>query len=99
MHLGTSGRQDSVTKLKSSLAEFLLQDLATGLTFAQLAHDSEKRGQPEDANRQKNAAIKAYQAILKFLPEASLTPTQKKQVESDLAELESKLRILGVSPT
>src|SRR5215510_6021600 len=91
--------QDSVTKLKNSLAEFLLQDLATALTFAQLAHDSEKRGQPEDANRQRNAAIQAYQAVLRFLPEANPTPSQKTRIEADLGELESKLRILGVSPT
>ena len=88
--------KDTLAKLRDTETELLLQELVTGLTFAQLAHFSEMRGQPEDANRQRDAAVEAYQAVLRFLPQTAPTETQKRRIEADLAELKSKLNTLGV---
>src|SRR5262245_26432536 len=88
--------QSILSRIRDSGAEFLLHRLAMGLTFAQLAHDSEKRGQADDANRQKATAENAHQTVLKSLPEARLTPELKSRIESDLAELEFKLKALGL---
>ena len=80
---------------KRSTASFVLQELATGLTFVQLARDSEKRSEAENASRQKAAAREALQTVLKLLPEVEPTPIQKAQIAADLAELDSKLKALG----
>jgi hypothetical protein len=88
--------KDTVAKAKKNGSEFLLQELAMGLTFAQLAKDSRRRGQLEDADRQKTAAIESYQTALKSLSRSNPTPPQKRQIEADLAELEFKLKALGV---
>src|SRR5262245_12153020 len=89
--------KEPFSKIRNNGAEFLLHESATGLVFAQLAQDSEKRRQPKAAARQRNSALQAYQTVLKFLPEATPTPPQKRQIEADLAELESRLKALGVS--
>src|SRR5262245_26044923 len=90
------GACDPIAKLRDTEIELLLQELVTGLTFAQLAHFSEMRGQPEDANRQRDAAVEAYHTVLSFLPQTAPTETQKRRIEADLAELKSKLNTLGV---
>jgi len=85
-----------IAKIRDNGAEFLLEELTTGLTFVQLAHDSQRRGQSEAALRQKEAAIKAYQTALKFLPETTPTPPQMSAIEDNLAKLESQLKALDV---
>ena len=89
--------KDTLAQLRETETELLLQELVTGLTFAQLAHFSEVRGQPEDANRQRDAAVQAYHTCLRFLPQTAPTEMQKRRIEADLAELKSKLNTLGVS--
>jgi len=88
--------KETIAKVKNTSVGFLPQELAMGLTFAQLAKNSKKRGQREVADRQKAAAIQAYEMILRFLPEATLTPRQKRQIEADLAQLQFKLKALGI---
>src|SRR5262245_19573188 len=82
-------------KIKANRVEFLLEELTIGLTFLQLAHDSQKRGQSDAALRQKVAAIKAYQAVLKFLPETTPTPPQKRAIEDNLAKVAAQLKTLS----
>ena len=89
--------KDTATKTSGSSAEFLLQELATGVTLAELAYFSEKRRHPEDARRQKAAAIQAYKTVLKSLPEVAPTSIQERQIEADMAQLKSRLTALGVS--
>jgi hypothetical protein len=89
--------KDSVAKIRGSSTEFLLRELAMGITLAELAHFSEKRGHPEDADRQKAAAIQAYKTVVKFLPEVAPTSIQERQIEADMAQLKYRLTTLGVS--
>src|SRR5262245_54647864 len=75
-----SEAKGTIAKIRETAADFLLQELAMGLMFAQLAGDAGKRNKQEDAYRQKAAALEAYQTVLKFLPEATPTPSQRKQI-------------------
>ena len=78
-------------------ANFILQQLARGLTFVSLARDSRLRGRPEDGERQEAIGREAHQTVLKLLPTAILTPEQHRRIDADFAELDSKLKALGVS--
>ena len=89
--------RDTLAKISHSGTEFLLHELETGLTFAQLAHDSKVRGRIENADRQKDAAILAHQMVLKYLPAVTSTLAQKRRIQADLAELESKLKMLALA--
>jgi hypothetical protein len=75
----------------------ILQELARGLTFASLARDSLVRGHPEDSERQKALAREAHQAVVKLLGKTIPTAQQNRRIEADLAELDSKLKTLGVT--
>jgi hypothetical protein len=84
-----------INRVKGSQAEFIVRELDIGLTFAYLARRSLIRGQSKNADRQRTAATRAHGAVLKFLPTATLPPDQKKGIEGQLAELESRLQRLA----
>ncbi len=72
--------------------EFLRAELLAGMTrvnIAQNASDESKK------RRNRCEARKAYDAVLRFLPQTFLSQDEKEQIDSKLAELKSALRSLG----
>src|SRR5262245_57401013 len=68
-----------------------------GLAFAKLSRDSRLSGNTENANRQKARAREADETVRRFLPETTPTTSQKKKIEAGLAELDAKLKALGMA--
>jgi hypothetical protein len=71
---------------------FLMSELETGLTFANLAMDSSDA--EKIATNTRNAR-KAYETILRFLPETALTQTDEREIAAALSALQSELQVLG----
>src|SRR5262245_58743681 len=88
-----------IATVNTDCARLIFQELSTGLAFVKLALDFQKRGQSKAALGQRDAAIKAYQTILKFLPKTAPTPSQKERIKTDLAKLKSKLDALATDFT
>ena len=86
---------EKFTQLEGSGAGFLTQELDLGLTFATMARESLRRGRIRSADRERAEATKAHEAVLKFLPSATLTSEQKTKIERRLSELESQLERLA----
>ena len=71
---------------------FLRTELSTGLTLSRLALDARRQ---DKANRNRANARKAYDAVLRFMPKASLSVDETSEVNSKLQELKSQLKLLG----
>jgi hypothetical protein len=87
---------EAVSKIRGTGVQFVLQELAMGMAFAKLSHDSRLRGSTESAERQKARAREAHETVRRFLPHATPNPSQKKKIEAGLAELDVKLSALGM---
>ncbi len=72
--------------------EFLRAELVAGMTRANIAQNT-SNGSKKQRNRKE--ARKAYDAILRFLPQTFLRRDEKEQIDSRLVELKSALRALG----
>jgi hypothetical protein len=83
-----------VSKTRGTGVQFVLQELAMGIAFAKLSHDSRLSGNTESANRQKVRAREAHETVRRFLPQATPNPEQKKKIEAGLAELDAKIKAL-----
>jgi len=71
---------------------FIRTELLAGLTRAKIAQnttDEQKR------HRNRVEARKAYDAILRFLPQSSVSSDEKEQIDSKIAELKFVLASLG----
>jgi len=78
----------------SGTVEFLFAELTAGLTFARIAIGAK----PQDADkieRNRKNARKAYDSLLHFQENISLTGEEKKRYESGKSELKAALRCLG----
>lgn len=71
---------------------FLRAELLAGFTRAKIAQDT-----TDERKRQRNRveARKAYDAVLRFLPQALVSPDETEQIESKIAELKFVLTSLG----
>lgn len=71
---------------------FLRSELLAGFTRAKIAQDT-----TDERKRQRNRieARKAYDAVLRFLPQTSVSPDETEQIESQIAELKFVLSSLG----
>jgi hypothetical protein len=72
--------------------EFIRAELLSGLTRARIAQNTVNELK-RDRNRVE--ARKAYDAILRFLPQTSLSHDEKEQIDSRVAELRFVLVCLG----
>jgi hypothetical protein len=72
--------------------EFLRTELFAGITRANIA-----RNTPDESKKERNRreARKAYDTVLRFLPQMYLSEKEKEQIDSKLAALKSALRSLG----
>lgn len=72
--------------------EFLRAELLAGITRANIAQTTPDEDKKE---RNRSEARKAYDAILRFLPQTFLSQEEKEQIDAKLTELKFALRSLG----
>ena len=72
--------------------EFLRAELLAGMTRANIAQNTSDESKKQ---RNRREARKAYDAVLRFLPQTFLSHDEEEQIDSKLAELKSALRSLG----
>jgi hypothetical protein len=86
---------NKVTQMvKDTARDFFLTDLELGLTLAGLAEQSYQSGQTSAGDRQKTEAEEAAKAVRKLLSKIDIGASQRQDVDTRLAELESKLHAL-----
>jgi hypothetical protein len=71
---------------------FLHTELETGLTLTRIAQSAKRE---DKRNRNLLNAKKAYEAVLRFMPDVILTTSQSKEIKGKLERLKSELRRLG----
>jgi len=72
--------------------EFLRAELLAGITRA---HIAQKTTNESKKDRNRHEARKAYDTILRFLPQTPLSQEDKEEINSKIAELKFVLRALG----
>jgi len=84
--------RETLAEARSIMTELILTELKIGLQFAQLARNSfVAKTEPVAARRQQDGAVKAYQAIEKFLPRSAPTNGQRRLINKQLAELKAAI--------
>ena len=82
----------NLAEASSIMTELIFTELEIGLQFAQLARDSfVAKSNPVAARRQQDGAVKAYQAIKKFLPRSAPTNEQRRLINKQLGELKTAI--------
>ena len=73
-------------------AEFLRSELLTGITRANIAQRT-----PDESKKLRNRreSRKAYDAVVRFLPQTLLSHEEKDEIDSKLTELKFLLQGLG----
>jgi hypothetical protein len=71
---------------------FLRAELAVCLSHTKIARGAKRRDAIE---QNRTNARKAYDAVLRFMPKVTLTPADETEIKTKLAELRSKLKLLG----
>ena len=69
--------------------------LKVGMEFAKLASLYADEGNMVAAQRNLEAAQKAYKALLRFLAKANLTPSQRERIDRDLPRFKDSLETLA----
>lgn len=96
MTAGSSMRQRPIgmngVPAKHSHAEFLRAEIHTGLTRSKIALEATYQDKME---RNRANARKAYDAVLRFIPQSVLEANEAEEIKRGLAQLESQLRQLG----
>jgi len=72
--------------------QFLRTELIAGLTFSKIALRSKNAAK---ADRNRINARKAYDALLHFTPETSLSSEDAKEINAKMAQLRANLQQLG----
>jgi len=73
------------------MTELILSELKVGLQFAEFARDFFLAKSNSAARRQQDCALRAYQAVEKFLPRCAPTSEQETLIEKQLAELKAAI--------
>ena len=95
------GHRETLAEAKSIMTDLILTELTVGLQFAELARNSFLTKSNSAARRQQDCALRAYQAVEKFLPQSAPTSEQRAMIEKQLADLKtaiSELRDLSKEP-
>ena len=90
--------QDILAQAKSLMTDLVLTELKVGLQFAEFARDSFAKGLPSSGRRQQAAAVRACQAVEKFLPRCAPTTEQRTLIETQLVELKTTISKLENRP-
>jgi hypothetical protein len=84
--------RETLAEAKSIMTDLILTELEIGLQFAEFArHSLLTRSNRVAAGRQQDLAIRAYQAVEKFLPRSAPTNEQRKLINKQLAELKAAI--------
>jgi len=78
--------------LENGEIEFLRAEALTGLTFSKIALGSRH---PEKTDRNRAKARKAYDTLLRFMPQHNATSEAWVEIRVKVAELKSNLQQLG----
>jgi hypothetical protein len=81
----------TLAEAKSIMTDLILTELEIGLQFAELARDSFLTKSNSAARRQQDGAVRAYQAVEKFLPRSAPTNEQRRLINKQLAELKAAI--------
>jgi hypothetical protein len=81
----------TLAEAKSIMTDLIVTELKVGLQFAELAHDSFLTKSNSAGRRQQDFAIRAYQAVEKFLPRCAPTGEQRTLIEKQLVELKAAI--------
>lgn len=81
---------ESARNLINTQVNFILTELAAGMTFASVA---EKRGSGKEQSRARARA--AYDSVLRFRGRVRLTEEESKKVQGKLEALKKRLEALG----
>ena len=85
------GHRETLAEAKSIMTDLILTELTVGLQFAELARNSFLTKSNSAARRQQGGAVRAYQAVEKFLPRSAPTSEQRAMIEKQLAELKTAI--------
>lgn len=81
------------SELNESSVSFLRTELDLGNTFVGIAQSADK--DQEKAERNRAHGRKAYDTVLRFLPDLSLTAAEQTEFQDKLAVLKAALLALG----
>jgi hypothetical protein len=82
----------NLEELRHTGAEFLIVDLETAMTFANLALNSKDQAV---IDRNRRNAVKAYHSVSKLASRTHLNEADAKAVSARLGQLKEKLALLG----
>lgn len=82
--------QEATRNIRRTQLQFILTELAAGLTFASVATNAGK-GKEQSRTR----ARAAYDSVLRFLDRVPLTEEESQKVQGKLEELKDRLEELG----
>lgn len=88
----TSTREGKFLVSMGAGTEFLRAELLSGMTRASIAQNTSDEIKKR---RNRRESRKAYDAILRFLPQAFLSQEEKEEIDSKVADLKFVLRSLG----
>lgn len=83
--------QKTLDQAKSVMTDLILIELKVGLQFAEFARDSFFSKSTSAGRRQQDYAVRAYQAVEKFLPRSAPTTEQRTLIEKQLADLKTAI--------
>ena len=83
--------QDILAQAKSVMTDLIVTELKIGLQFAEFARDSYANRSLSSAHRQQDSAVRACQAVEKFLPRCAPTSEQRTLIEKQLVELKTAI--------
>ena len=84
--------QNLALQTTAAETQFLRTELLAGLNFSKIALAAEDESKIE---RNRVNARKAYDALLRFIPDAVLSSEETKEINSQLSELKADLQRLG----
>ena len=84
LHKAVERHQDILAQAKSVMTDLVLTELKVGLQFAEFARDSFADRLLSSGRRQQDSAVRACQAIEKFLPRSAPTSEQRTLIENQL---------------
>lgn len=87
---------NAIPDFKRVSFEFMITEIQSGLTFANLAQKSYPK-EPGKIQRDTANARKAYDNVLHFLQKISFTEEETEKIQAGLGQLKSALQALGES--
>jgi hypothetical protein len=79
------------------LVELMKAELKSGFTFADLARTEYSIGDPDGGWQATANAMKAYNGVMKFLPQAQFGKEERQEIEGKLKELKQAIEGLNKS--